>query len=208
MSSETITRMITTITSATEDIGYNYTPTTNDVDIGDSVTISLTTGPSWLILNAGNLGGIPRNSDVGTHSVVLTATDLNGGTATQSFTITVVNTNDAPTITSSANVFVLGGCCNLLVVPALYTNLHATPQANPDTKESKACHSRSTTNSKISKSMLISRICHNQSKRTCRIDEINKMSLICRLCKYRNSRVSTISRTIRANRTSRIRIIC
>ncbi len=50
----------------------------------------------------GLLSGTPTNAQVGDHAVVLR---VNDGTVDvdQSFTITVANTNDAPTITSVAN---------------------------------------------------------------------------------------------------------
>jgi len=50
---------------------------------------------------SGALTGTPVNADVGDHAVVITASD---GTAsvTDSFTVTVANTNDAPTISSTA----------------------------------------------------------------------------------------------------------
>ena len=51
--------------------------------------------------STGALTGTPTNSEVGSHAVVITASD---GTAsvTDSFTVTVANTNDAPTISSTA----------------------------------------------------------------------------------------------------------
>jgi uncharacterized repeat protein (TIGR01451 family)/CSLREA domain-containing protein len=95
----------TPVTSATEDAPYNYSITAADVDAGDTLTITAPTKPSWLTLTAtGNgtatLSGTPLNEHVGTHNVVLELTD---GTVTvqQSFTITVTNTNDAPTFTST-----------------------------------------------------------------------------------------------------------
>ena len=39
--------------------------------------------------------------NVGSHEVVLTATDGAGATATETFTIVVADTNDAPSITST-----------------------------------------------------------------------------------------------------------
>ena len=89
------------VTSATEDSVYTYTATTTDAD-NDTVTLTGTTIPSWLTFtsSSGVLTGTPRNSDVGSHSVVLTASDGSLST-TQEFTIVVANTNDAPTITSS-----------------------------------------------------------------------------------------------------------
>ena len=38
---------------------------------------------------------------MGTHSVVLTATDASGDSSTQSYTLTVANSNDAPTVISA-----------------------------------------------------------------------------------------------------------
>ncbi len=95
----------TAVTSATEDTAYSYSVTTNDVD-GDSLTISATTLPSWLTLTdngdgTATLTGTPTNSEVGDHSVVLTVSD-GTTTTTQSFTIAVGNTNDAPTFDSTA----------------------------------------------------------------------------------------------------------
>ena len=51
--------------------------------------------------NTGTLSGTPTNSDVGSHNVVLTATDSSGAVTSQSFTITVYNTNDAPTVANA-----------------------------------------------------------------------------------------------------------
>ena len=51
---------------------------------------------------SGVLTGVPTNSEVGSHSVTITVTDATGLSAAQSFTIVVANTNDAPTITSTA----------------------------------------------------------------------------------------------------------
>jgi len=87
----------------TEDVAYSYSFVASDVDVGDNLTIAATTKPSWLILDttAQTLSGTPTNEAVGDHAVVLTATDQSGSVATQSFTISVTNTNDAPTITST-----------------------------------------------------------------------------------------------------------
>ena len=91
------------MTTATEDAAYSYTFTVNDVDVGDTLTLSAPTLPAWLSFDTGTgiLSGTPTNAEVGTHNVVLR---VNDGTVDvdQSFTITVGNTNDAPTITSTA----------------------------------------------------------------------------------------------------------
>ncbi|WP_264915043.1 beta strand repeat-containing protein, partial [Shewanella xiamenensis] len=94
----------TAVTSATQDAAYSYTLVASDSDVGDTVTLSAVTLPSWLSFNpaTGVLSGTPTNANVGSHVVVLRATDTDGLTAEQSFTIVVANVNDAPTIISSA----------------------------------------------------------------------------------------------------------
>jgi len=94
----------TPVTSATEDNVYTYNVTATDVDVGDTLSISGT--PAWLSLTdngdgTATLTGTPDNDDVGDHAVELTVTDSAGATDTQSFSITVSNTNDAPVITST-----------------------------------------------------------------------------------------------------------
>ncbi|WP_144394703.1 putative Ig domain-containing protein [Pleionea sediminis] len=93
----------TAVTAATEDTAYSYTFTASDVDVGDTLTLSAPTLPSWLSFNTGTgaLTGTPTNAEVGDHNVTLR---VNDGTVDvdQSFTITVSNTNDSPTITSTA----------------------------------------------------------------------------------------------------------
>ena len=101
---DTPTITSTSITASKEDSAYSYKFAASDVDSGDTVTYAATKLPSWLKFNAGTgvLSGTPTNSEVGTHSVVLTATDSSGAVDTQSFTITVSNVNDTPTVTSTA----------------------------------------------------------------------------------------------------------
>ncbi|MBS0043442.1 DUF4347 domain-containing protein, partial [Shewanella sp. M16] len=94
----------TAVTAATQDAAYSYSLTATDSDTGDSLTLSAVTKPSWLSFNAatGLLSGTPSNADVGSHAVTLRVTDTDGLTAEQSFSITVTNVNDAPTISSTA----------------------------------------------------------------------------------------------------------
>ena len=87
-----------------EDALYTYTPTATDVDVGDTVTITLhdsnAHGPSWLNWDGTTLSGTPTNDNVGNTTVTLRAND---GTVNvdQSFTITVNNVNDPPVFTST-----------------------------------------------------------------------------------------------------------
>jgi len=82
------------VTSVNEDTDYSYTFTASDVDSGDTVTLAAPTKPSWLSFNAGTgvLSGMPTNSNIGDHSIVLSATDVVGAVTTQNFTITVTAT--------------------------------------------------------------------------------------------------------------------
>ncbi|MDP3522336.1 MAG: DUF4347 domain-containing protein [Hydrogenophaga sp.] len=73
-----------------------------DVDEGDTLTYSTSALPAWLSFDPAthSFSGTPANGDVGSFSVDVTATDSGGLSVTDSFTITVGNTNNAPTITS------------------------------------------------------------------------------------------------------------
>ena len=74
----------------------------NDADAGDTLTFSVTGNPSWLTFDGTNtLSGTPENGDVGSYTITVTATDGDGATATDEFTITVANTNDAPTVANA-----------------------------------------------------------------------------------------------------------
>ena len=86
----------TAVTTATEDIAYTYTITTEDVD-GDLVTVSASGLPSWLTLSGNTLSGTPTEGDTGSE-ITITATDDGDGalTATQIFTIVITPVNDAP----------------------------------------------------------------------------------------------------------------
>jgi len=89
----------TPVTTVDEDDTYSYTFTASDVDAGDELILSAPTLPDWLSFTpeTGVLSGIPTNDEVGDHAAILR---VNDGTVDvdQSFTITVTNTNDAPTI--------------------------------------------------------------------------------------------------------------
>jgi RHS repeat-associated protein len=87
------------VTEATEDSPYAYALDAESPD--EPVDFTATTLPAWLALNGANLEGTPLNEHVGDHPVVVEAEDAAGEIATQSFTITVANTNDAPTISGT-----------------------------------------------------------------------------------------------------------
>ncbi len=86
--------------TATEDESFSLDLNTfaADVDAGDTVTITAQGLPAWLSLSAGVLSGTPANGDVGSVTIVVTATDSQGAAATDSFQLTVNNVNDPPTL--------------------------------------------------------------------------------------------------------------
>ncbi len=92
--------------NATEDAAFSFAVPADafeDVDAGDSLIYSATlTGgdalPAWLSFDGTTFTGMPTNNEVGSLSVDVTATDQSGATVTETFTLNVINTNDAPTV--------------------------------------------------------------------------------------------------------------
>jgi hypothetical protein len=97
--------------TATEDSLYNFQVAANtfsDVDAEDTLTYTATSAdgtalPSWLTFDAATstFSGTPTNGDVGSLNVDVVATDSTNTTATDSFTLSVNNINDAPTVVNS-----------------------------------------------------------------------------------------------------------
>jgi len=83
--------------------------------------------PSWLNFNANYLyfSGTPRNADVGSHLLKVTATDPSGASVSTTFTLTVYNTNDKPIATGTiAAQETNGGELFLLQLPTdLFTDV-------------------------------------------------------------------------------------
>ena len=94
--------------TATQDASLSYTlpaDTFNDIDVGDKLTYSATMSdgtalPTWLHIDgtSGTLSGTPANADVGNLSLIVTATDLAGASATKALDLSVANIDDAPTV--------------------------------------------------------------------------------------------------------------
>ncbi|MFN4264433.1 MAG: putative Ig domain-containing protein [Aquabacterium sp.] len=94
--------------TATEDAQFLYVIPSDvlvDEDAGDTLSLVATTAdgaplPSWLIFDpvARTLSGQPLNSDVGTLSIKVEATDKAGAKASQIFSVSVTNVNDAPEV--------------------------------------------------------------------------------------------------------------
>lgn len=86
-------------TSATEGSSYSYSIEASDPD-GDDLSFSIDEGPGWLSLSGNMLSGTPGHNDAGDHSVKVSVSDGNANDS-QSFTITVNNSNRPPSIDSS-----------------------------------------------------------------------------------------------------------
>ena len=94
-----------------EDAPFSFvvpTGTFADVDPGDALTYSATLAggaalPTWLSFNlvTRTLSGTPLNNDVGALNVAVTATDLGGLSATDTFVLSIQNVNDAPIVAVS-----------------------------------------------------------------------------------------------------------
>jgi Ca2+-binding RTX toxin-like protein len=94
-----------------EDSPWRFTvpgATFSDPDRGDTLSYAaiLASGgplPTWLSFDAGTrtFSGVPLNGDVGSVSVMVTATDAAGASASDTFDLTIANSNDAPVLSQS-----------------------------------------------------------------------------------------------------------
>ncbi|WP_435105319.1 cadherin domain-containing protein [Arhodomonas sp. AD133] len=95
----------TPATAVDEDVAYSFTPSVDDPDSGDTPTFTIVNRPGWVAFDSatGALTGTPGNADVGEYTgIEITVADGRGGTdALGPFSITVNNTNDAPTISGT-----------------------------------------------------------------------------------------------------------
>ncbi len=85
------------LTTIKDNETYSYTVTYEDLN-SDVPTLTKTIGPDWLSVSGFALSGDPTAANIGDHNVLLTLNDQNGGTVTQEFTITVVQSNTAPSL--------------------------------------------------------------------------------------------------------------
>ncbi len=96
--------------SATENQVFSFTVPANsfgDVDAGDTLSYAatLTNGsplPVWLSFDVATrtFSGIPDNGDVGNLAIRVIATDPSNTSASADFTLTILNANDAPTLSN------------------------------------------------------------------------------------------------------------
>ncbi len=82
-------------------LNQSFNPALYFADPGDILTYRFASLPTWLSFTNGSLVGTPTNNFVGTRTLSLIATDSVNQSITTQFTITVVNTNDAPILVSA-----------------------------------------------------------------------------------------------------------
>lgn len=83
---------------------YLFTPTASDSP-GDTLSFSILNKPVWATFNAttGTLSGTPSNQDVGmTNGIIISVSDGTLSASLPAFNLSVVDVNDAPTISSTA----------------------------------------------------------------------------------------------------------
>lgn len=66
---------------------------------GDSVSCTLLSGPAGAVLRQGELSWTANDQDIGRHTIIVGAYDGQGGTATDTIEVTVVNREERPKIT-------------------------------------------------------------------------------------------------------------
>ncbi|GAA4875095.1 Ig-like domain-containing protein [Ferrimonas pelagia] len=96
-------------TTVNEDTSYLFTPSVSDLD-SSNFSYQIAGKPNWTSFDSttGALSGTPGNSDVGSYAnIVISVTDSAGASASlPAFTITVANTNDAPTLSGAPAISV------------------------------------------------------------------------------------------------------
>ena len=77
-------------------------PAFTDANEGDVLTVTATLNgealPSWITFDGSTFSGMADDAQVGDYTITLTATDIKGLSATQSFTLHVLAVNDTPTV--------------------------------------------------------------------------------------------------------------
>ncbi|MFJ5428079.1 putative Ig domain-containing protein [Pectobacterium actinidiae] len=119
--------------SVAQDGSLNFTVpagTFTDPD-GDTLTLSATLAngsplPAWLSFNpaTGTFSGTPGNTDVGSLSIKITATDPNNAAISTTFGLTVTNVNDAPVVATTipAQSVAQDGSLNFTVPTGTFTD--------------------------------------------------------------------------------------
>ncbi len=109
---------------ATEDLVYSVTIQTSDPDSGDTHTIQSADLPAWLTLIDNNDGtatlrGTPQQLDNGPATFTISIEDAADLSSTRTFSLTVNNVNDAPTITSDSALTIAENIDGVATITAL-----------------------------------------------------------------------------------------
>jgi subtilisin family serine protease/PKD repeat protein len=83
---------------AVEDQTYSLTIVASDLDVDDILTFSDDTELFDIDQSTGTISFIPTNDQVGTYLVSITVQDAEGEKDTETFTLTILNTNDPPVL--------------------------------------------------------------------------------------------------------------
>ncbi|WP_435276490.1 putative Ig domain-containing protein [Psychrobium sp. nBUS_13] len=98
------------LTSVNEGMPYQFTPTSDDIDTGDTLTFDITNPPSWATFDTatGKLSGTPVNADVGvTNNIVISVKDAaNLSASLASFDIQVMDVNDTPVVSGTPTLLI------------------------------------------------------------------------------------------------------
>ncbi|MFI0414119.1 MAG: putative Ig domain-containing protein [Candidatus Thiodiazotropha sp.] len=98
-------------TQVAEGQAYHFTPSANDAD-GDVLTFSITNRPNWANFNTstGQLSGTPDQNAAGTtDNIVISVSDGSASASLDAFSITVDDSNQAPTISGTPDTRVAEG---------------------------------------------------------------------------------------------------
>jgi len=116
--------------------GYRINPDTfNDIDIGDTLSISATVNnielPAWINFDSETqiFTGIPALGDIGALTIDVTADDGNGGIVTEPFQLTVRNALDEPFATDDGPIDTNEGKAKTISI--LDNDLQANSPLNP-----------------------------------------------------------------------------
>ncbi|OGJ88284.1 MAG: hypothetical protein A2268_05220 [Candidatus Raymondbacteria bacterium RifOxyA12_full_50_37] len=82
-------------TTTLEDSVYRYVLQANDPD-ADPMSYNIITGPAGMVLSGDTMRWTPVDANIGVHAVSVRASDGKGGSATQTFSLRVINTPDPP----------------------------------------------------------------------------------------------------------------
>lgn len=99
------------VTTAIQNASYSYDVNATDPDVGDVLTYSLDIKPAGMSIDSatGLIAWTPGGAQVGPQPVMARVTDQTGLFATQPFTVTVANVNDAPVAQNDAYNMIQGG---------------------------------------------------------------------------------------------------